>query len=537
MTTRDIGEFLGVSVNTIKSRLRRARQRLQKEALVRETLNGVQLPDTLIENVMRHIADLNPTPTPPAKKPLLPWAAVGTAVVLMILLGSSSQYLLWFQMPYSFDAQSEPTVELVDEPILLEIVAKPAVRHQIGKTIIPGKDSGAGMQTSQTTFTTNASDNPARFSASQWTQSTGPQGSVVFNLFAAADGTLYAAAKTGLYRLTPDATWVLLNTDITRGQVRIPIAEHQDTLYTVSTDEVFASEDAGETWNLFGSRPKGIASGLIVTATSQKHDSNASVMLYLALQERGVFQSTDAGKHWTPLNNGLAGKRIYTVAAMGNTLFAGTNQGLYRLCLSDWQLLTDVSGAVYALTVDENNLYVGIARDFVSAQHGKSSLGEFIPKRIFHSTDTGDSWTEITPTDESQVMNLDSAIQILAVGKTIFVLGVTEFRSIDGGKTWTPLRSIMSSVDTSRFPAVAVNEHTFYKADLYGISRTTDAGASWHPYVNGMTGPSMHDLTALNHRLYMHIGRDIVQSTDGGETWHSVRFNTHEHTQIRYRFL
>ncbi|MCY3720795.1 MAG: sigma-70 family RNA polymerase sigma factor [Candidatus Poribacteria bacterium] len=337
MTTKEIGEFLGVSVNTIKSRLRRARKRLQEEALVRETLNGVQLPDMLIENVMRHIADLNPTPTPPAKKPLLPWAAVGAAVVLVILFGSSSQYLFRFQQPYSFDAQSEPTVELVDEPILLEIVAKPAVRHQIGRTVIPSKDSGAGMQTSQTTLTTNADDNPAKFPASQWTQSGGPQGSVVFNLFAAADGTVYAAAKTGIYKLTPDGTWILLNADITRGQYRIPITEHQGTLYTVSTDEVFASEDAGETWNPLGSRPKGIASGLIVTATSQKRDPQTGITLYLALQERGIFRSTDAGQHWTPLNNGLAGKRIYTVAAMENTLFAGTNQGLYRLCSSDWQ--------------------------------------------------------------------------------------------------------------------------------------------------------------------------------------------------------
>ena len=532
MTTKEIGEFLGVSQNTIKSRLRRARKRLREEALVRETLNGVQLPDTLIENVMQHIADLTPTPTPPAKKPLLPWAAVGAAVVLVILFGSSSQYLLRFQMPYSFDAQSEPTVELVDEPIYLEIVAKPAVRHQIGRTLHPGENSGAGMQTSQTTLTTNVSDDTAKFPASQWTQSGGPQGSVVFNLFAAADGTLYAAAKTGLYRLTPDATWVLLNTDITRGQYRIPITEHQGTLYTVSTDEVFASEDGGETWNPLGRRPEGIASGLIVTAASQMHNPQTGITLYLALQEKGIFRSTDAGQHWTPLNNGLAGKRIFTVAAVGNSLFAGTNRGLYRLGSSNWhQLLTDVSGAVYALTLDENNLYVGMARDIVRFENGKAPpLRDFVPKRIFHSADLGDSWTEITPTDESQVMNLDSAIQILAVGKTLFVLGITEFRSSDGGKTWTRLRSNINSLNAPRFPAVAVNERTFYKADIYGISRTIDAGTSWHPYVNGMTGPSMHDLTALNHRLYMHIGRDLVQSSDEGETWHSVGFNTHEYT-------
>ena len=527
MTAKEIGKFLGVSVNTIKSRLRRARKRLQEEGdtLIRDTLNGVQVSDNVIENVMRHIADLNPTPAPPAKKPLLPWAAVGAAVALVILFGIGSQYLLRFQQPYSFDAQSEPTVELVDEPILIEIVAKPAVRNQIGRTIIPGKNNGAGMQTSQTNLTTNAwDDDVAKFSASQWTQSIGPKGSVVFDLFKAADGTIYAAAKTGLYRLTPEATWLLINTDIPTGQYRIPMAEHQGTLYTVSVDEALASEDGGETWNALGPRPKGIANGLIAT-TAQKHDPKAPVTLYLALQEKGIFRSTDAGQRWTPLNNGLTGKRVYAVAAIGNTLFAGTNRGLYRLESINWQqLLTNTSGAIYALTVDESDLYVGIACDIVPPL---KPLEHFLLKRILHSADLGASWTEITPTDESQVINLDSAIQILAADKTLLVLGIAEFRSVDGGKTWTPLRSIINSYMAPRFPAVALDENTFYKADAFGISRTTDAGASWHPFVNGMTGPLTHDLIALNNRLYMHIGGDLVQSTDGGETWESARFNTH----------
>ena len=537
MTAKEIGKFLGVSVNTIKSRLRRARKRLQEEeTLVRETLNGVQLSDNLIENVMRHIADLNPTPTPPAKKPLLPWAAFGAAIALVILFGMGSQYLLRFQQPYSFDAQSEPTIELVDEPILIEIVAKPAVRNQLGRTIIPSKNNGAGMQTSQTTLTTNAwNDDAAKFSTSQWTQSIGPKGSVVYDIFKAADGTIYAAAKTGLYRLTPDATWVLINTDIPTGQHRVPMTDHQDNLYTVSADEVLTSEDGGETWNPLGQRPKGIANGLIVTDASQKHNPQAKKVLYLALQEKGIFQSTDAGQQWMPLNNGLAGKRVYTVAAIGDTLFAGTNRGLYRLVLNNWQqLLTDTSGAVYALTVDEKNLYVGIAADVVYSESNKSfpnmSTPEALEKRVFHSADLGASWTEITPIDKSQVINLASAIQVLAAGKTLLVLGISDFRSIDGGKTWTFLRSNISSYGAPRFPAIAINERTFYRVDAFGISRTTDAGASWHSFVNGMTGPKIHDLIALNSRLYMHIGGDLVQSTDGGETWESAHFNTHEQT-------
>ena len=47
MTAKEIGKFLGVSVNTIKSRLRRGRKRLQEqqeELLVRETLGGISIP-------------------------------------------------------------------------------------------------------------------------------------------------------------------------------------------------------------------------------------------------------------------------------------------------------------------------------------------------------------------------------------------------------------------------------------------------------------------------------------------------------------
>ena len=51
MTVQEIGKSLDVSVNTIKSRLRRARKRLQtqnEELLVHETLSSVQLPANLL---------------------------------------------------------------------------------------------------------------------------------------------------------------------------------------------------------------------------------------------------------------------------------------------------------------------------------------------------------------------------------------------------------------------------------------------------------------------------------------------------------
>ena len=171
MTTREISKFLGVSVKTISSRLRRARERLkEKEDLfVQEYLGGIQLSANIRQNIARQVADLKLTP-PSATKPLLPWAAFGTAVVLatLLMLSVSNQYLAHFQKPYSFEAKSESTVEIIDAPIMLETDAKLSLRNQIGQTTTISKSNSAGLQVSEKVSTLNASENSLRLFETQW---------------------------------------------------------------------------------------------------------------------------------------------------------------------------------------------------------------------------------------------------------------------------------------------------------------------------------------------------------------------------------
>ena len=154
MTAKEIGKFLGVSVNTINSRLRRAKKRLQEreERLIQEMLSRVQLPVNLIENVGRQIANIKPMPSPPAAKPLLPWTALGTAAILIVLgLGVGNQYLIRYQKPYNFEARSEHLIEIVDTPIILDLNAKLALRNQFGKTVIPSKSDRTSTSTDSET--------------------------------------------------------------------------------------------------------------------------------------------------------------------------------------------------------------------------------------------------------------------------------------------------------------------------------------------------------------------------------------------------
>ena len=532
MTAKEIGNFLGVSVNTIKSRLRRARERLQadQEHLIQEVFSGVHISTGLSQNIMRQVADLKPTP-PSAAKPLLPWMALGTAAVLVLLLvGASDRYLTRFQKPYSFEAASEPTIEIVDAPIVLDIDVKPDVRNQAGRIASTDKNGNVGSQTSEKISTANAQAGSSKFSILQWAQTNGPPAGHIRNLFGTPEGTIYAVASSGLHRLTEDATaWTRINRSIPIDKSLMPMAAHGSNLYIVSAEEIFTSADRGETWRTLGVRPKGEAVGIIVTDEIQSH-----VTMYLALKDEGVFRSTDGGTQWHPLHDGLTSEKISTIAAVDNTVFAGTESGLYRLDAGIWNKLpVDTSRAVCSLKTFGNNLYVGTGSDLLVKltptevyQETRDNWNHWrnrsSPVKIFHSTDLGASWTEIMDGSEYSHEGSPAGITVLAAGETLLALGEYQSRSVDGGKTWAKLGRDLSWLWTSSCPAVMVNERTFYKSGGFGLHRTTDGGESWHVFLNGMTGTLIIDLVAFNNRLYAHSGYEVYQSSNAGESWKKV---------------
>ena len=562
MTVKEIGNFLGVSVNTIKSRIRRARKRLQaEEHLISETLGSVQMPADFIERIMRQVADIKPTP-PQVGKPLLPWAAFGTAAVfILLMLGVGSQYLARFQRPYNLNAQSETTVEIIDAPTVLDTQAEPDVRNQAGLFDTPGRDSGAGVQISKPVVpvpTVQIEKEVPPTLKQQWKHANAPGFGPVFGLFASSKNDIYAASHLGIYRLTPDApAWTFISPaaavnlpTASGGYGLIPMAEKDDMLYLVSGDEVFSSSNRGETWTSLGTRPKGVAMGLAVTDEA----------FYLALKNKGVFRSEDMGKRWTPLNDEGAWGIIYAVATLKNTVFVGTNHGLYRInpsrnFTSDmWEKLPlDTTNAIHSLAVFEDNIYVGTGTDVFQSRTAEDraafewQLTEQLKDdnfpglwELFQSTDLGNSWTDITPKAESPLIRASPGVKVLTAGKTLLVIGYIGFhlRSMDGGKTWSGADqkpssvALMNSIFLSMFPAVGVEENTVFTAGMFGLNRSTDAGESWQPFMTGMIATRISNLIAFKNALYGNTGTNIAKSTDGGMSWQTLHFNPNKLTSI-----
>ncbi|MDE0398231.1 MAG: sigma-70 family RNA polymerase sigma factor [Candidatus Poribacteria bacterium] len=535
MTCKAIGEFLGVSANTVKSRLQRARNRLkEQENMIRETLGSVQLPANFTENIMRQAAEIKPV-APTSSKPLVPWAvSAATAIFIFLIMGVGSEYLARFQNPYNVNAHSETTIEIIDAPIVLDTQAKPDLRNQAGRFEADGKRSGIGPQASEPfvlAAATEVVDEKSTSTKQQWMQASGPEGVSILGFLASAKGDVYAASPIGIYRLTPDKeTWTLVNGSVTNGQLYpMPMAEHGGRLYIVSVKEVLSSTDRGKTWHALGSRPKGRAVGLIIT----------DQVFYLAIDKKGIFRSTDAGKEWTAFNDGFnfdaesTSEIITAVSSIGDTVFALTNRGLYRLNSVTWKKLP-IDGrspfnAFDSFAVAESDLYVAVSPDYsrmklpeAQKQYGDSVMKGKIHWAIFHSTDLGNSWTDITPKKVSFPMQPARDIKLMVTGDTLLAVSSSNgIRSRDGGQTWTDLGEILYM--PTYMPAVGVNDNTFY-AGKYRLHRTTDGGESWHPFMRGTVGTGMRNLVAFKNALYVHNDRKIVKSIDRGETWTPVNF-------------
>ena len=539
MTIKAISEFLGVSQNTVKSRLSRARNRLRKEEdVLQHNLGSFQLPDNMAENIMREVSRMPPIPTP-VSKPVAPLAlSAASAVLIFLLMGVGTQYLSRFQKPYSLDAVSESTVEIIDAVFVLDSPAKPAIRTQVGRSDTPGKSPGAGQTPDESLFTTVPIDTAdVSIPRQQWVQTEGPQGGAVQNMFISSNGDFFARSGEELYRLTDDGQrWNLINSNSSfKGPWRM--AEQDDMLYVISDTQILTSTDKGKTWETLGTRPEGELIDILITDEA----------FYLGVAD-GVFRSVDAGRSWTSLKDGdLVDRKIRAITAIENTLFVGTDSGLYRLNSGGWkQLQVGEDKNIRALASAEDRLYVAVGEaaksQSIMISFSMQSIQTTSPL-IYRSTDLGDSWQELdiiadadsenengirliinAQTNESEEKaNIDTGI--VASGENLIVLYSGKgYYSNDSGETWDTLDT--NTADTGDvFTLVSLNDNTFYRGGQFGIHRTSDAGKTWHQFSTGLVKTGVLNMVATHDVLYANMGRKLVTSSDSGETWTTVPGN------------
>ncbi len=544
MSSFEIGDFLGVSANTIRSRLRRALQRLRKEEpIIREALEHFQMTPNLTGNILREVSRQKPAPS--NTKPLIPWVVAASSTVLIILmLGIGSQFLAYFQKPYMLETQAESTIELVDSSLVLNLDTQQDKRKRVSNTKAIGKNDTNDQKPDDLLSEVGNDDGVSVPEPTpQWIPSTPIKGSPVINLHATPEGEIYALTdeiRAPIYKLSADSSeWQYLfdRSLPTTYAPFFPFAKWKKTLYILPYNELFASMDDGKTWDLIytwkeQNEPK--------TILGTEH------ALYIAFGTR-IFRTNDRGKSWKKMKEGLRG-RIVEIFKFQNSLFTLTDIGLFRLNSDNWERIELPSpkvGRILSIAAAENNLYIAARVNFGEVGDGED-VNEGIKRSwwIFRSTNLGDSWKDITPKNAWSLKERSPKITLLATGKTLLAMERGMVRSTDSGDTWMqPTHKKMHFYS----PAATHNNRVFYISSQDGLQRSTDYGETWdkvkilhekkkRPIEDIIVNGENNEKQSAQQTLYVKFPNDvsifpngigsfsgeIAETTDNGKSWQTI---------------
>ena len=575
LTCEEIGKFLGVSPNTVKSRLHRAREKLKKEeAMIKENLSSFQLPTQMTENIMKKISRLNPV-TPSGSKPLVPLAVSAVSAILVVLLiGFGAQNLIRFQIPYSIEATSKPTIEIVDARIVFESPAQPAINNQVGRSDVLSNNDGTGQKPDTSLFAAAQSDDAdSSKTKGSWRQTSGPYGGKITTLYNTTNNVLLAGTDgAGVFRSTNHGnSWTPVNTGLYnepdgRSLKVYAIAEKGNKIYIGTHEALYISTDIGNTWQPVSAiQGPGKISGIVIL------DDH----IYVSTLHKGVWQSKD-GNSWAQINDGLGTTLhrngmlgmllendprrmllendprlnpnlnalkpmltvmyVFSLSNHGSMLVAYTGKGLFRRIGHEdaWTPIKPVVVEHSDGFESENNskdkpesnsspkqdsssdLYVESLASmkhllFLSGSMGKKS-------GLFRSNDVGDTWTLITP--EKVKEESDDVQTITVQGERLYV-GTSDgliYLSDDMGDSWVSMNDGVMYDDV--LTLLPINDNTvFVGTSDNGVFRTTDAGDSWAECNTGIINTNISKLEVIGDKLYTVVGKNIVYSADGGDTW------------------
>ena len=424
MTCEEIGDFLEVSPNTVKSQLHRARKRLKKEeSVVYETLGSFQRSDDLMEDIMNWTQVDEPgilgevgTLSMTSENTL--YTVIGDRSIYKLSAGEEAWQLVndtFLQQDTGGDipiAERDGTLYITPSNELYASTDSGKTWHRVGtcpkgyvRELMVTEDA-LYLCLSGGIFRSDDAGNSWK-DISNGLDNRLPEHSGIHSL-QMHRGTLFVKTDLGLYRLEAN-TWKYLRLPVDEAVHVGSLAIYEDEIYVMASvnildfygapkdiwkrlwkDEmrswwIFRSTDDGNSWtdvtpmnawNLTGFRPD---ITLITTG---------NMLLAIGNDDGMVVRSVDCGDTWTSIESSGISPMQFSVrcaaALDGNTFYTGGSSGIHRSTDGGktWHrfhtgLESRVDNLVsFAADQTPNRsaaLYAGVGKHFVKSDDGGTS--------------------------------------------------------------------------------------------------------------------------------------------------------------------
>ncbi|MBX2863651.1 MAG: hypothetical protein KTR27_08850 [Leptolyngbyaceae cyanobacterium MAG.088] len=441
------------------------------------------------------------------------------ALVRKNLLRSKDQGETWFRLNNGLDSR--------DELVALAIADDPSVLYMTtsGGGIYGSKDGGNTWKAYNTGL-----DNLDL----QWVEVSPGNAQIAFTQ--ASDGRLYRTENGG-------DQWSAVAEDV----AATDLAFGPSGKFLLLGDEqgsLWRSEDEGASWQtLFQLKDTGIVETIAIS-------TDASI--YVGTELDGVYHSTDNGKTFAPLNEGLTDLRSQDLAFTpdGNLLLSTWEAGTWRWDADENAWLGMATGLTRDNQADDMEVphFEELAVSPAYANDQTLFLGGF--NGLFRSQDQGQQWEEIEVLSWGTVISMAvsptfAEDQTLAVATYVGEL----YLSNDAGSTWKsiheglhlplftndfkPLDEKKSEQDPRRFFDIALssnyaNDETLFSSILYTkVLRSTNGGQKWsvHPLSQEVRGVSLGVSPNFksDQTVFSTNQKGIVfRSQDGGKRYEKI---------------
>jgi photosystem II stability/assembly factor-like uncharacterized protein len=290
---------------------------------------------------------------------------------------------------------------------------------------------------------------------------------------------------------------------------------------------VWKSTDAGKTWTSLGLKLTRQISRVLV------HPGNSDIV-YVAAQgnvwaptpERGVYRSKDGGRNWEKVlfrNDSTGASDLAFDPADPNVLYAA----FWQAGRTPWMLNSGGKGSGVFKSTDAGDHWTDISHNrgmpegifgnigltVSAANHNRVfAIIEADSGGVYRSDDAGATWARVN-SDRALRQRAWYYSKIHADPKDtniVYVNNVSFQKSIDGGKTFRPVRGIPHG-DSHDFWIAPSNNQRMIESDDGGASVSNDGGKTWTDE-DFATAQFYHVITT-NHFPYQICGAQQDNST------------------------
>jgi photosystem II stability/assembly factor-like uncharacterized protein len=291
--------------------------------------------------------------------------------------------------------------------------------------------------------------------------------------------------------------------------------------------QIYQSRDAGDRWKPlpFALTSAASLSTLVINPKNANELFVAVAQSYTpanaageTLGDAGVYKSTDAGLHWTRLQQ-TAGWSVLTLAihpTQTQIVVIGTDEGVFR---------SDDAGTTWRQISPKNHRHIKAVVSLALDPKNTRVLYAGTTHLPWKTSDGGATWDSIHDgmLDDSDVFS----IAISSTNSNSLLLGACSgvYRTETAGARWLGKSGIPErSARTHQVLQDPVNVNTFYAATAHGLWKSVDGGRIWtqpnpYPYiVNSMAIDPKNPKT-----IYLATDRSgLLKSTNGGRTFAAI---------------